>query len=543
MELFDIIIDAFFDGLIFVAVLLIFILFVYFSLKIFYKKSNRSKNRIIIDNDENKDDIFGINELKDEKKFKEDIEEIKRNIDNGEEQIKVDFTKAMYILKNFSKYNFFSSEDNRIVFEKLKQTIDQETEIENTKIDANTVEDIPHDKNTTVKVKKLDDGTFKVMTLSGYSIMKGRVIIKSVNYEEEKRKEEAERKNRKNLVREKVEEIITSKNFEEEVIVENIPDKKKEDVLKKEDIQNKDETIDNLSKQINSLVENDIASLSEYENFEFSTNPKIQEDKEKNEDKKNLDENSKELKNDNKIENKEDELVKKDHIGADEKKESETNEKQELVINRHKKFDELKHEFQLIEEEANIIFILTSFFDDFRGDRIKKLVEWMFDPKNLFDEQGGHLFVDIDLEERTLYIDAYLFIFLLSKFYKNPETIYESLLYSDEVLNYENLTKVINKINHLVKEIYQDEFFKMTGKSKSPVKQRLITYTIIQKEYISCQMLMIKLDIENENFKNFIDEIKKEILTKYKPKIYKASIKDKKSQIKNISNKYFSHKI
>lgn len=541
MELFEIIIDAFFDGLIVLAVLLIFVLVLYFTLKIFYKNSNRSKERIIINNDEEKDDVFGLNELKDEKKFKEDIEDIKKSIDKGDEQIKVEFTKAMYILKNFSRYNFFSTEDNRIVFEKLKQTIDQEVEIENIKIDENVEEKISHDTDSKVTVKKLEDGKFKVCNSSGYYIMKGRVIIESVNYAQQEREKEEDKRKKKKTVKEKVDEIMSSETFEKVVAVEDIStiEKKIEEAKansNKNSNKSKEESIDEISEKLNSLVETDIASLEDFENFDFSTDKqkddKLSQKKEKDngESKSEESQEEKEVKgeNKNKSQNNEGtEAVEKD---------------EEIVIKRHEKYDELKHDFPLIEEEGNIVFILTSFFDDFRGDRIKKFLNWILSPKFLFDELGGYLFVDIDLKERTLFVDAYLFIYLLSKFYSNPKSIYESMLYSDEILNYENIKKIISKVNHLVEEIYQDEFFKLAGRSKSPVKQRLITYNVNRKVYASSQMLMIKLDIQNEDFKNSIDEIKNQILSKYEPKIYKASIKDNKSQVVNISNIYFTKK-
>lgn len=105
------------------------------------------------------------------KKFKEDLEEIRKSISNGEEQIKVDFTKAMYILKNFNDYNFLSSEDNKIIFEKLKTIIDNETQIESEMIDSNMIEKISIDEkpfNQTSEI--LEDGSIKSLQSNGYTM-------------------------------------------------------------------------------------------------------------------------------------------------------------------------------------------------------------------------------------------------------------------------------------------------------------------------------------------------------------------------------------
>lgn len=45
--------------------------------------------------------------MNDEIKFKNDLNEIKKSIESGNGQIRVEFSKAMYILKNFKDYNFF----------------------------------------------------------------------------------------------------------------------------------------------------------------------------------------------------------------------------------------------------------------------------------------------------------------------------------------------------------------------------------------------------------------------------------------------------
>lgn len=108
--------------------------------------------------------------------------------------------------------------------------------------------------------------------------------------------------------------------------------------------------------------------------------------------------------------------------------------------------------------------------------------------------------------KRFFYIDANLFLFLFSKFYKNKTEIEKTLLYSGTIVNADSLKKILNAINKIMFEKYKDDLFHFIGKTKSPFTERILSYEIEdEKRIISSQMIMINLNITDDEFeKEFI---------------------------------------
>lgn len=496
-----------------------FVIYLIFEKYFKYKKNVLEENKIDYDNET---DIFGLNQLKDEKKFKEDLEEIRKSISNGGEQIKVDFTKAMYILKNFNDYNFLSSEDNKIIFEKLKTIIDNETQIESEMIDSNMTEKISIDEkpfNQTSEI--LEDGSIKVYNPNGYTIIKDNIIIDRKNYEVEEKKKVEEGKNKSNINNSKVEEIEQKINSMEEKLLHSDDKKSK---TKKKNIDKKHIIEDVNQNEIISVVEHSVEDDEKYLKNDMNFDSKSM-----NDDIEKLIGNFVDIKNENDTtqiinENIEEHTQEKNVVKI-------VDEKYENIF-----LKELKTEFDLL-EDYSIVFILET-FDEMFIERIDELISWLFNPMSLLDKENKFIFCDIDLENKTLFIDANLFVYLFSKYYRDFDKFLRVLLHSGEILNSESLKKILNKINLLVSSKYNKELFKFIGRSKSPFTERIVTYEIDgTKRIVSTQMLMIDISIEEDEFDKYLEIIKDVIVSIDRPKLYKAS-KNKK-EIDSFAFEYF----
>jgi hypothetical protein len=493
LEILLIIFNSIVESLLYLPYIIFITLLIYFFVKIVIRMKDK-KQDIKIDEEL---DVFGFKSLNDERKFKEDLEDIKKSISSGEGQIKVEFSKAMYILKNFNDYNFFSSEDNKIIFEKLKTIIDNEMEIENNEMDHKLTEIIKTEKGIPSKSTEiLEDGSVKVNNPNGYTILKDNVIIDSKNYAvEEKKKQADDSKNKNfNINVQELEKKVTS--IEENLLHTNMNKKKKEKKVLNEPItksSNVTETLANMNDDI----------TAHFKNFKVVEVAEIDKTYE--------------------VDNKEN----SDESNSDKQK------------NENEFLRDIKTKYDLL-EDYNIVFILESFHEEFI-ERIYELVDWLLDVKSLYDIKNKFMFCDIDVDKKLFYIDVNLFLYLFFKNYKDKSKIEKVLLYSGEVINIENLRKILNKINQILYDKYENDFFIFIGKTKSPFTERILSYELEnENRIISAQMLMINLEIEEESFNKKIYAIKTDIISINKPKTFKASIKNK-NEIKNLGYSFFKN--
>lgn len=208
MEILNIFKLSVIEAIYFIPYIIFFCLIIYIGMLIYKKIIIFREKNIFIEDKEEVLDVFGLKSLNDEIKFKNDLNEIKKSIESGNGQIRVEFSKAMYILKNFKDYNFFSSEDNKIIFEKLKTIIDNETEIVNETIDSKVTERIKSEKsNEEYKYEYLDDGSVKILYQKGYTIIKDNVVMESVNYAAEETKKQADEIKIKTSTNAKIDEM------------------------------------------------------------------------------------------------------------------------------------------------------------------------------------------------------------------------------------------------------------------------------------------------------------------------------------------------
>lgn len=527
-----------FDSVLYAVYISPVIFFLSFVAYIVFMKYKKQSSKISIESNNSTEsdvDIFGLNLLKDEKKFKEELEEIRRSINSGDQQIKVEFTKAMYILKHFDDYNFFSSEDNKIIFEKLKTIIDNETQIENVMVDSNMSEKISISEkpfNQTTEI--LEDGSIKVYNPNGYTIIKDRLIVKTYNYEvEEKKKADENKKSGGN--NSKVEELEEKIHSMEDQLLNN--DDKKPKSKKQKNVHNKKVVIEpvidafveenkkNFDSDENEL-KNDVGFDSKTMNDDINKlleNFSINDTNEISENITSLEVNLNDKKSIEKIQNipEEKQITKLADVNF-----------------RNTFLKDLKSKNELL-QDSNMVFILENFDKKFK-DRIYELLDWLFDCNSLLDKENKLVFCDFDLENKTLYVDAYLFVYLLSKFYDNMEKFNKVFLYSGEILNSENLKKILDKLNYILSEKYDKEFFKFIGKSSSPFTERVVTYEIDGiKRILSTQMLMINMCIEEEDFEAYVENAKEVIVSiDVRPKVYKVTMKNKK-EIDSFGFDYF----
>lgn len=504
MEILNIFKLSVIEAIYFIPYIIFFCLIIYIGMLIYKKIIIFREKNIFIEDKEEVLDVFGLKSLNDEIKFKNDLNEIKKSIESGNGQIRVEFSKAMYILKNFKDYNFFSSEDNKIIFEKLKTIIDNETEIVNETIDSKVTERIKSEKsNEEYKYEYLDDGSVKILYQKGYTIIKDNVVMESVNYAAEETKKQADEIKIKTSTNAKIDEMekrVTS--IEETKLLSKKKNKRTEQnheeneeiVIEKEEIKNSNVKIEILD------MNNDIENL--FTNFKIEQEEII---------KVNVTDNNK----------KEDEIIS-------------TTENQN---NKNKFLKELYSKYEEF-ENCSLVFILEQLETDFK-ERIDELLSWLFNQNSLFDKKNKFIFCDIDVEKGFFYIDANLFLFLFSKFYKNKTEIEKTLLYSGTIVNADSLKKILNAINKIMFEKYKDDLFHFIGKTKSPFTERILSYEIEdEKRIISSQMIMINLNITDDEFEKRIYKIKEDVIGICKPKIYKVSRKDQ-VEIKSLGYDLF----
>ena len=410
-------------------------------------------------------------------------------------------------MKNFKNYNVFSNEDGKIIFDKLKEIIDAEEKVEKEHILKNEEgEKIKSVDNYAISTEKLEDGSIKVHNPTGYTILKDGVIVKVYDANEELKKVEEQRDKTKNKDRldeldKKLENI--DKFFLEKK--EKKPERKKE--LAKEKKIKEDEMVNDVNKLIKVYDDS------------------IEEKKEKVEQEN--------IKEENEIE----EVIKVEQENIKEEKEIEEviNENESIKKEEDKKVKVTLYgidEFELLDAK-NFVFLMDTFSEVFE-DRKNILLKSLMDYNNLFDEENELLFVDIDLEKETLYIDVNFFLVLVSKFFKDSDGFLKILTYSKEAINIANLKRLIIEINASFTNGSEIEIFKTVGKKKTPFIQRNIKYKVENEKFLSCQMLLLNLNNDNEIFNKLLNEIKNNIISKFKPVVNRVKMTDDNSKIISI---------
>jgi len=530
---------------------------IYFSVEISRKhkrqkkaRLNKTQNQVLetieVDNEEFVGPQFGFENLKNPVEFQKEAQEIMKQV-NGAGQISVDFAKAMYILKNFKSYNVFSNEDGKIIFKKLKEKIDRDSEIDQDIVKNNKserelikIDEEPHN----VTVKDLGNGRVQVFNPNGYSILENNVIVEGVNYNDELKELEEQKKNSGDKGRieqlqvkiDNLERILLKKSKVKEVKFEikdtdikgELDEKKvvtKKVVAKKtkkpvENTKNNETEINQVTTKLNDDIENLLGNFEELQSAQVTNESKTSKTK---------------------ISNKVD-IEKEETTEEIEKEESQIDEvKKETLCLSNSKITTLNSEYKLF-EAANMVSILSTFTEDFKKRKIE-LLGWLMDHENLFDKGTGVLFIDMDVQKKVLYVNAYLFINLFSKFFKKPSDLYKSLLMGGEIINPDNLKKILVQLNNCYAVEFQKTLFKFAGKSESPFKQKIVTYTTTRKHIVDAQMIMINLEIEDENFSEKISEIKNNIISIHRPQVFVANIaqrKDYEGKVENIGIKYFN---
>lgn len=533
MEIFDILKSSVLEAVYFIPYIAIICGLIYVCIFL-YKKSNKPKmpNVILKNSNDAEIDVFGLKSLNDEKKFKQDLEEIKKSIDSGNGQIRVEFSKAMYILKNFKDYNFYSSEDNKIIFEKLKTIIDNETDVVSEEVDANITERITTEKKgDEYKYDYLDDGSVKISYDKGYTIIKDNVVMESINYEEELKKQSEDTKNKasSNVILNEIEKRVSS--IEEAKIQKKNKKEKKDEVkiiedkrIEKQNEVNRVENNEQLEDMKNDIA-NHFANFNLFENeIKETTNLESKKVDVQNEINLEVQEVAEEISEDKNLTIKEKEI-----------------ELSSPIINKleNEFLKNLKTEYEEF-ENSSIVFVLEQIQSSF-NERLEELLNWIFEPKSLYDRENKFLFCDIDVDKGFLFIDANLFLFLFTKFYQNKNEIEKTLFYSGAIINAENLKKILNNINKLTYAKYNDDLFSFIGKTQSPFTERVLTYELQDiKRIVSSQMLMINLKIEEQIFEDRVYRIKDEIIGICKPRSHKISMKNNE-KIKNLGYEYFKN--
>lgn len=559
MTNFEILKNAFFDSIIY---LIIFSILSYAVFLILKKRQDKTDDvNIEIENKVNEEQFFGFEEFKNAEQFQKEANEIMKLVDDGK-QVRVPFAKAMYILKNFKNYNVFTSEDQKIIFDKLKKIIDEEVELDHSKtIDKNieTERIQASTKPFDITNEKLEDGSIKVYNPNGYTIMKDSLIISSVNYADEIKKLEHEKKETSTpaIIKELEEKI---KSFEN-ILLNNHDEvkeiKKKRPVTKKsqEDTndenliddnfteldkvqkEKKTETKNETNKIIETKNENESLPVSDVKEASTQLNNEVESFFESF-DSENINKDEKEPKIETSIE-----II--ETISEDVNNEIEKTQlaSSDIIIEplndfKRKDFTNLKNPFPLL-EDSNLVFILQS-FDVEHVDRVHLLVDWLLDYNNLADLENGYLFIDMDLDKNIFYVDIYLFLYLFLNFYADKKNLLKIFTISNQVVDVNAIKKLMTQMNYILANKYNCEFFKFVGKSESPFSERVISYNIDGKKIFSAQMIMINLEIDNEEFENKINEIKTHLIGRFRPQIHKAKFNnDKSEKVNTLGYEYF----
>jgi hypothetical protein len=503
--LFDEIKSSYIEVSFFVLMLIIFIIYLNRNKIYLLKKEKKVDSGIDLFHKEEGTDNFGFNEFDDKEKFQKDVKEI-MSLVQTDGTVKVPFAKAIYILKNFKNYNVFSSEDGKIIFDKLKEIIDAEENITEEQIASNIEkEKVSSVNNYSVSTEVLDDGTIKVNNPNGYTILKDGMIVKVYDANEELKKAEEEKDKEHN--NDRLNELDKKIQNIDSVILKEGAKKATHRITKKAKVE------DSMVNNVNELID----SISKLENEKKSDTETITETKAK--EKKSDTETITETKAKEKKSNTETitETKAKEEVLPD--------KKLVATLNGIDKFELL--------DDYNIVFIIDDFEENFQ-ERKHILLNSLMDHNNLLDLNNELILVDIDIEKETLYIDVNLFLVLFSKFYKDREKFIDVFTYSKEAINITNLKKLLSCLNNSFLNDYGTDIFKTVGKRKTPFIQRNIKYTITKEKAVSCQMLVLNLNLKQENFLENLNQIKNNIISVYKPTVNKIKMTEDNSNIVSV---------
>lgn len=419
------------------------------------KKSSELEIEIIKNDEINEKDFLGFND----KNIENEINLLKKQFNENDGLIKVDFAKAWYIVRNFKDYNMLSNEDGKIIFEKLKKQIDIEENISeeiSSEAKLNTKDSISMSPSSEVdKLINLGNGKFKRINSNGYIVIENGLVVEVVNYNEKESKEEKAVEKLKQIE----ENFIKTENEKKEK-------KKKRKIM--EEVEEHDEN--KKTDEINNLI----ASLK----------------------------------------------------GDEPVVEKETAEKKII-------FEE--NDFEKVDVD-NLIFLLED-FSDYMKLRKKILLLNLLNYKNLIDKESGLILTDIDTEKKILYINVFLFLKLISKFYANENKVLSFFLNSSESVNLIEVKKIVQILNTIFRHDYGKDLFKGVGRLKDYVMQRDLIYNFENDEkVISSQMIMLDINVDDSFINEEIKEIKKHIIAELRPKIFKIRLNSSK-EISIINNK------
>lgn len=99
---------------------------------------------------------------------------------------------------------------------------------------------------------------------------------------------------------------------------------------------------------------------------------------------------------------------------------------------------------------------------------------------------------------------------------------------------------MLSEFNKLFEKELGTSMFRFVGSRNSPFVQRNLKYTIRDEQIVSCQMLLIDLDCENDIFQDCVVEIKKNIISKFKPTVKKIKASDDTKKIKSVDLNNFN---
>jgi hypothetical protein len=582
--------ELFFENLKYLFFLLpIFMFISFFVLKYFFKidavkffKSELKKQK---ENKQNNIEIEIVDDEKKEKKnfvVKDDIEsediknelkQIKEQLETDDGPIMVDFTKAIYILKHWKNYNMFSNEDGKVIFQKLQEQINSQTGVsEELSREMSELEQQPLNNdvpNFEKKIEQLEDGKYKISTSCGYTIVKEGVVIESVEFN----KLEAAKENLKikHEASSEVNELKTKVDEYEQAFLDNekkIKDEKKakrkkikeeekkeeEEFLNKftEKKENSQETKEeNAISQIDSLLKiyedkaaNSTVNPQETKNektHKRKQSKAVESEKtEKNDAKKEENTTIKNDANEDNEQNKDKNDANKEILSTiEEPNDSKVEAEYEETSFEPKKLLLCKEleECEKITSQSSAVFVFENFEEKY-NPVIELFVHDLLNPDNLIDEKNSLVFVDLVLDEQILYIDVYLFLRLFAKLHDNEEMFIQNFLNSDESIDLNKTKRLFEKINNL----YDDDFKLLLtkGRLKDFVMQRNLKIKFGSNEIKqSMQMLMIQCDINKNDVFEKINNIKENVILKHKATPFKLDFNVEINDVVSITNKSF----
>lgn len=488
------------------------------------KKANAKKSKVI-----KKDfEFLGLDEFenKSEDEFKREAQEIMQSV-NTDGKIRVPFSKAMYILRNYKNYNIFSNEDGAIVFQKLKELADREEKIEK-QINKKVIDETSNEeenRNEKKVVSLIGGNKYKIENSLGYYVIEDGKILEAVNYSEELKKNEEKLDGSKNISdRETLQKKIDA--IDSKLLNTNQTSKKESSTEKKE---TKTTKSDNSSTRIKSKK----PVKSDFKDKEDDITDSIND----------LAQKLGTIKKSEKEDSKSNEIVSESNGNAP-KKPKESKDKE--IIKEEEKSSNLANiaNFNLniegnenIEkiECDNIVFLIDSLENNKPTKILNFIIEKLLLSENIFNEKENILFSKLDFQKKIYFVDVNLFLVLFISLVDEKEKAENLFLIGKKAFKLENIKKVLDFLNATALKEYSLEVFNYTKKSKSVILQRNFEYEnseIIQ----SNQMLMINLEFLEKHYEKNIDEIRDIVFSKVT--LHETEIKNSKLDKTRVNFEY-----